>query len=199
MYSIGYTTSIEYFKGTKLLIETNPLFNELSSTIIQRGYLEPEEFVNICIWKTRRQKKRYKNEANLTTIREISKNIIELNSNKFSQDVSKSISLLIKLDVVQVPVASAILTVLFPTKYCIIDFRVRRALFFWDNNFNDCIHFENYKQFSESLDLLSNNPSVNVYEEFLSKIKEKSNEFKCTPRELEMALWAFDEKKGIKD
>ena len=197
-YIDDYTNSsgkIEYFQGSVKRIEGDPLFKKISETITKRGVLKPEEFISICNWKSKRQKNRYKRDENLKRIEDVSKEIIELNKSN-TDKVAKSLSLLVDFKGVQVPVASAILTVLFPRKYCIIDYRVRRAIFYFENLKTQKIEFENYQSYSDMLDFLMNSPSINVYVEYLNNMRRKANDLNCTPRELEMAFWKFDEFKG---
>jgi hypothetical protein len=197
-YLESYSAPIVYFDNNVKKIEGSPLFKDISKVIIKRGYIESEEFVNICTWKTRRPKKRYRNEDNLKKIKSISKNIIKLHLREEDDYTSQSISLLTSLDGVQVPVASALLTVLFPKIHCVIDYRVRRAIYFFENSKNGTLTFDQYSSFSECLDLLGKGPSVDDYLNYLFTISRKSKKFKCTPRELEMALWEYDSHKGRK-
>jgi len=51
------------YKDDKLgrIKETSPYFENISKSIKNRGYLLKEEFFEICMWKTKRQKNNYKN------------------------------------------------------------------------------------------------------------------------------------------
>ncbi|MBP7849932.1 MAG: hypothetical protein KA053_06615 [Lentimicrobiaceae bacterium] len=170
----------------------------MSKVILKRGYIEPDEFVNICRWKTNRPQSRYSSEDNLKTIKTMSKDIIAFHLREEQDRTSKSIKLLKSLNGVQVPVASALLTVMFPKTYCVIDYRVRRAIYFLENSKNGILAFEQYSSFTGCLDITSKGPSVKDYVEYLQKISRESTRLKCTPRELEMALWEYDSQVGEK-
>lgn len=149
-----------------------------------------DEFVNICNWKTERPKKHYEHKDNKDILKEVNKKI-------FPENVKPKLKLkeLLRLEGVGVPVASALLTVIFPEEYCVIDFRVRQSLLWIDNK---PLSFKDYKSFSEFIDNLRKTDTVNSYMRYLGKIKELAQKHKMTPREIEMALWQYDKDKGIK-
>jgi len=86
-----------------------------------RGYLLEEEFLSICLWKSRRPKQRYKNNT-----AEFIKTITQSALGEVEE--AKKMRLLTELNGVQIPTASAILSVADPTQYPIIDVRCLRAL-----------------------------------------------------------------------
>jgi hypothetical protein len=92
----------------------------MSAKLQKRGYLLKEEFVGICIWKTERQKKRYLENSD--------KYVKKITKEAFGAPEKDRVKILDRLEGVGVPVASAILTVVFPETYCIIDYRAWRAL-----------------------------------------------------------------------
>ena len=88
-------------------------------------------------------------------IQKITKQILK------EKNESNQIKLLLKgnswgrLKGVQIPVASAILTVIYPEKYCIIDFRAWRALMWWKNASSDGnFIIDSYGKYCEYLDNL---------------------------------------------
>lgn len=89
--------------------------------IKERGYLTKTEFLNICLWKSRRPKKRYNlNEE---------EDIIEITQLALlEKDEIKKIKLLTSLKGVLIPTASAILSIVNPEDYPIIDKRCVESL-----------------------------------------------------------------------
>jgi thermostable 8-oxoguanine DNA glycosylase len=71
---------------------------------------------------------------------------------------------------VEIPVASAILTLVYPEKYAVIDFRVCRQIFGVRNQ--------------------AYTPSY--YKKYLSIILTLSQEYKLTPQQIDMAIWQLD-------
>jgi len=79
---------------------------------------------------------------------------------------------LVVLHGVQIPVASAIMTLCFPDKYCVIDFRG------WRQVYGKVKKFGNY--------------SIREYIDYWSKITTVALKFDVMPQEVDMALWQFD-------
>lgn len=70
----------------------------------KKGYLKKEQFMQICLWKSRRAKKRYdSNDA--TLVKKITREAFA------ESDEKKKIEKLTELKGVRIPVASAILSV----------------------------------------------------------------------------------------
>ncbi len=95
---------------------------------------------------------------------------------------------------VGIPVASAILTVIFPEEYCVIDYRVWRTLL-WMHS--DMHNLENYSCFSELTDCLRKYTTIDSYSLFLEVIRKFAEENNTTRRKIEMALWAYDKERGL--
>ena len=171
--------------------EKSPYFETMSRVLQQRGYLLKLEFVSIGKWKTRRQTPRYeKNEA------EGVKNAT-MKAMKASQN--KKLQILRKLNGVEVPVASAILTVIYPEKYCVIDYRTWRALH-WLRILATKGQFtlDSYREYADFLDTCKRYGKIASYHGFLNTLRAIGAERDMTPRQVEMALWKFDQKKGEK-
>ncbi len=171
------------------LKEKSPYFESISEVLQKRGYLLKDEFVSICKWKTERQTNNYQKNSK-EDIEKITKEAISKH-----QDIKVQIDKLDQLKGVGVPVASAILTVIFPKYYCVLDFRAWRALHWVISE--EFIRFENYSKFSKFLDDFRNYASRNSYIEYWKKIEKLANHHNMTPRKIEMALWKYDERKGI--
>jgi hypothetical protein len=177
----------KYKKDGEWHIERDSCFKHMSRVIQERSRLLRDEFVSIGLWKATRARKWF-SENSGTEIEKISRKIMEHPS-----DVPHNLRILTKLRGVNTPVASAILTVIFPTQYCIFDYRVIRALK-WLSVKGKGLRFDSFKEYSEYLDDLNKN-SISFYCEFLEKIRSLDNTL--TPREIEMGLWKFDSSGGI--
>jgi len=100
---------------------------------------------------------------------------IEINTRKAlcMNDEKSKIEILTQLHGVGVPTASAILTVIYPEKYGIIDVRCVIAL--------------------KELDVIKwEKINLDNWIEYLKIIRELANQSKRTPREIEMALFAYN-------
>lgn len=142
------------------------LFDVVGPMAKKRGYLTFDEFYKICMWKSARQKQRYiKN-----------KQIIEQITSEASKmkDEKEIIKILCdKLEGVGVPTASALLTVVFPEKYAIIDIRCLSVL---------------REKFSLKIGKYI---SINTWLKYLKIMREISKENNVTPREMDTALFAM--------
>lgn len=172
----------------KVIIDKSPYFETVSKRYQKRGYLKWEEFFNIGLWKTRRQRKRYKDKFNRDNIERITGNAI-----KATKETQK-VKLLLELKGVGIPVSSAILTAIYPTQYCVIDFRAWRALEWYQRKVN----LNSYRDYCDFLDSYDSRASVNSYIAYLKAVRRIAEEHNMTPRKVEMALWKFDQMKGQK-
>lgn len=134
--------------------------------IKNRGYMTKTEFLNICLWKSRRPKKRY----NLNSEEQI------INVTKLAfleKDEETKINILKLLDGVLIPTASALLSVVNPEDYPIIDKRCVQSL--------------------QDLKLIKwkiiNNKNWLLY---LTIIRNLSKELNLTCREIEKGLFAYN-------
>lgn len=93
----------------------------LGKDIKERGYLLKKEFLDICLWKSRRRKDLYEKNSD-EEIENASKNCFKLETEL------EKIRSLISLRGVGIPTASAILSVIDPEKYPIIDKRCIQSL-----------------------------------------------------------------------
>lgn len=173
--------------------EKSPYFETMSKTLVARGFLLKKEFVSIGRWKAHRQINNY--EANSEeTVRRITSQVLK------EESETKRIRLLTKgaLRGVKIPVASAILTIVYPDKYCIIDYRAWRAMRWLQKGSKNQLAFNSYKEYSDFLDSLDDYMSLKGYLKFLEQLRSITAKQNKTPRQLEMALWKFDQMRGVK-
>jgi len=146
--------------------DVEKLLYEKGRSWAKKGWLSKDEFLSICLWKSRRPKSRY-NKNSGSKIKSITKRAF------VEPDETKKMKLLTRLTGVGVPTASAILSVINPKRYPIIDIRCVESLrelnlITWRSI--NIKHWVNY------LDVVRN----------ISKTKKKS------AREIEKGLFAFN-------
>lgn len=133
----------------------------------ENGYLEKEQFMRICLWKSRRAKKRY--DSNDATL------VKKITQEAFAEsDEKKKIEKLMELKGVRIPVASAILSVTDrDNNYPIIDVRCVCAL-------------EDLGEI-DWVDI-----TIENWERYLTKIRNLAKQYGKTAREIEKGLFAFN-------
>lgn len=147
------------------------LFDVIGSEASKRGCLTFEEFYKICMWKSVRQKQKYISAKNRNEVEAITKDAFA------EQDEGKRTKKLCELNGVGIPTASAILTVVFPEKYAVIDVRCLEML-------RDKFDYKISKQ-----------TSIKSWLEYLSIMRSLAEENAITPRKLDMALFAMHREK----
>ncbi len=100
------------------------------------------------------------------------KSAFSIQYNDKDYETEQRLKALIKLHGVQVPVASAILTLCYPEEYCVIDRRGWRQIFYNDKK-------KTYYTLKE-------------YINYMTIIKRTALEFGVTPQEIDMAIWQHD-------
>jgi len=160
-------------KGTRIKIE-NPqkyidlynledyLFDIIGPMVKKRGFMHFDEFYKICMWKSARQKNNYL--KNKKKIEKTTKNVF-LEKNELCK-----IKELCKLEGIGIPTASAILTIVFPEKYGIIDVRCVEML--KEYGIKKTINYSNWLK-------------------YLELIRELAKEYKVTPRDIDKILFAM--------
>jgi hypothetical protein len=104
------------------------LFSEITQSFREKGFLTPEEFFAIVIWKANRTKTKIKKKlirggVDLTSsVKSLTQGI-----QAASSDADK-LRLLIEDWHFRLPMATAILTVLYPDRFSVYDVRVREQL-----------------------------------------------------------------------
>lgn len=102
------------------------LFGDVRQNFNKRGYLLPEEFFSIVIWKANRAKTRIKNR--LSKKGDIKQAVKELTSTFYrTKKLEDKLNVLIDAGFM-LPMATAILTVLYPNDFSVYDVRVRNQL-----------------------------------------------------------------------
>ena len=188
----------EYFERYNYFPKlTDFIFGELAYAIRYRGFLEKEDFVLIWLWKTQlwqideergtfkhEQKEDYF-ETDEQEIKNITKRIFEIDhSNRDS--VAKLIGDLDTLRGVGTKVATAILSVVFPDKYGIVDVHVQRALGIKDIQIPEYVRTE-----AEILDYQCTEHIFKMRE--IAKEQTRITGRYWTPRMVDMALWVMDQ------
>ena len=159
----GFTENLEYYIEQ---YELEKQIFRLGEVVNKRGWLEKSEFLTICLWKSRRPKRLY----NLNTEKEIvSKSKLTFKE----KDELKKIKILTELKGVQIPTASAILSVVNPDIYPIIDVRCIQSL--------TDLGMIKWKTITE-----------NTWIEYLKIIRNLSKENNKTAREIEKGLFAYN-------
>ena len=147
------------------------LFDVIGSEASKRGYLTFEGFYKICMWKSARQKQKYISVKNRNEVEAVTRSAFA------EQDERKRMEKLCGLSGVGIPTASAILSVIFPEKYAVIDIRCLEML---REKFG-------YK--------ISKQTSLKSWVEYLNIMRNLARENAITPRKLDMALFAMHREK----
>ena len=179
---------IEYIDNNVNKKEYSPTFESASAVFRRRGFLFKKEFISICEWKTTRQRNKYQENSEADIVK-ITTEVISMHPN-----IKEQIDRLTQLKGVGVPVASAILTAIFPKYYCVLDYRAWRALL-WV--MSAPFSFNNYREFSEIMDKFRNYASKESYMEYIKKVRKLAVAYSMTPRKIEEALWMYDKERGV--
>ena len=104
------------------------LFNDVNAAFNARGYLTPEEFFSIVIWKAERAKTRIKKRllGKGSDLAEVVKNVTE--DIKAAPSDESRLRVLLETWGFLLPTATAILTVLYPERFTVYDVRAREQL-----------------------------------------------------------------------
>ena len=159
----AFTENLEYYIDQ---YELEKQIFRMGKEIKKRGWLERTEFLTICLWKSRRPKRLYDLNSD--------KEIISKSKVSFAEkDELKKIKILTELKGVQIPTASAILSVVNPDSYPIIDERCIQSLI--------DLGIIKWKTITE-----------NNWIEYLKIIRSLSKEKNKTAREIEKGLFAYN-------
>lgn len=140
------------------------LFCFIGPKIKKRGFVNFQEFYKICMWKSVRQKHNYL--VNKKTVERVTKEAFKEN------DERKKMVGLCQLKGVGIPMASAILTIVFPDKYAVIDIR--------------CIEMLNKLNLT-----IKKHITLNIWLEYLKIIRNLAKDNGLTPREIDKVLFAM--------
>lgn len=160
--------------------ETKRLTNKFQQLKKERKefYLTLAELEEIFKWKLRSQYGRQTKQRSLN----INENIISITRTAFGithsdedYETKLKLKLLTSISGIEIPVASAILTLCYPNKYSVIDFR-------------------NWSQIYKS-EQKKTNYTAKEYTDYLKIIKNLAKNFKMTPQEIDIAIWQKDREK----
>lgn len=144
----------------------NNLF-ETMKVVKSRGYMTKEEFMQVCMWKSPRPKKKYLSNSK-EHVEEATKLMFLTNLEEIR------VGLLQSLEGVSIPVASAILTLIDPKNYGVIDIRVWQMLYLYGE--------------------VKNKPSgqgftIRDWKEYLSILRKYASQFQMKVRDIEITLF----------
>ena len=163
----------------KYLEEKDPFFNNISKAIHKKGQISKDDLVAIYTWKTKRWSKNI--DENLNNIKDISKILLSSDTS-----LSDKLDKLTETKGVGIPRASAVLTVIYPKKYCIVDFWAWHGLLtLLRGKYNDSEYLKALNYYKNYLS------SKESYYFYLKQIKEIANDFGKTPRIIELILFTF--------
>jgi len=151
--------------------KTLKLIKELKD-VKKRGYFTKEEFLKMGMWKSPRPKQRYLKNSEEEII-SISKKIL---ATKFEK---RRIELLTSLGGVSIPTASAILTLIDPENYGVIDIRVWQVLYL-------------YGSVKDRPD--GTNFDFNNWYNYLMKLRYYAKKFKVSSRDIERTIFYHHKK-----
>jgi hypothetical protein len=119
------SSSMDYLKYYDL---EDYLFNDVNAAFHARGYLTPEEFFSIVVWKANRAITRIKKRllGKSSDLAEVVKNLTE--NIKAAPSDEARLRVLLETWGFLLPMATAILTVLYPDRFTVYDVRVREQL-----------------------------------------------------------------------
>ena len=169
-----YSTIEELIKenlSTEEHAETLKLMNELKG-VKKRGYFTKDEFLKMGMWKSPRPKQKYLKNSEEKII-SISKKVL---ATKFEK---RRIKLLTSLKGVSIPTASAILTLIDPQNYGVIDIRVWQVLYLYG---------------SVKVKPTGTNFNFRNWYNYLMKLRYYAKKFKVSARDIERTIF-FHHKK----
>jgi hypothetical protein len=145
---------------------TAALIRDLAA-VRQRGYFRRGEFVRMCRWKSPRARHAF--EANTPgRIRAVSRRVLA------SQDERERMTLLTSLRGVGVPIGSAILTLLDPRRYGVLDIRAWQLLFAMG---------------SASTNARGQSFTITQWEHYLAALRHYARRLNTTARAIEYTLF----------
>lgn len=140
------------------------LFKVVGLRIREQGFVEFDEFYQICMWKSARQKQNYLKNKNI--VKNISKKAFA------EENESLKMKQLLELKGIGIPTASAILTIVFPDKYAVIDIR--------------CIQMLNKLGIK-----IRETVTINRWLEYLKIMRNLACENNLTPRQIDQILFSM--------
>lgn len=155
--------------------ETQQLIAKLARLRQRRSrfYLTAGEFDKILRWKLRGQYGRVRRllvQNDEKTVRTVTGAALTITHDDKDDELELRVGVLCTLRGVGVPVASAVLALVFPKEYGVIDFRVWRQLF-----------GEERRGFS-----------IRDYKRYVAKLREIAAKLRWPVQEVDLAIWQYD-------
>jgi hypothetical protein len=172
---IPYKTSSDDYTVTEQL---KAYFDQMKN-VRHPMHLTLDEFDKVLQWKLRGQYGRQRERRNANTdqvVRVVTRAALSIEHSDKDYEVELRFGILCSLRGVGVPVASAILALVFPDRYSVIDFRGWRQVF-----------GEERTTFS-----------VSDYRRYLAKIQKLAQELGWLVQEVDLAIWEYDRIHGGK-
>lgn len=138
-------------------------------------YLTIEDLNLIFKWKLRTQfgrQSKFRAENTNENVMTITKAAFSVSHPKKDYETSLRLKILTSLSGVEIPVASAILTLCYPDRYSVIDFRNWRQIF--------------------KVTSRKSNYTVKEYTAYLNIILQLAEKYKMTPQTIDIAIWQKD-------
>jgi len=159
--------------------ETQRLKAELAQLLVKRDpfFLTAVEFDEILKWKLRAQHARQQARRAANTdevIRSVTGLALTISHSDKDYELELRVGILCALRGVGVPVASAVLALVFPEEYAVIDSRGWRQVF----------------------DQEKTTFSVCDYKRYLDEIRRLSHQLGWSPQEVDLAIWEYDRRHG---
>lgn len=138
-------------------------------------FLTQSEFDDVLRWKLRGQygRSQLRRQGNIeAVVRTVTRAALTIAHDDPEYELELRVAILCALRGVSVPVASSVLTLVYPQEYAVIDFRVWRQLF-----------GEERRQFG-----------ISEYKRYLREVRRLAEELGWTVQEVDLAIWAYDMK-----
>lgn len=139
----------------------------------KRTFLDKSDFDRILRWKLRNQFGRQLNLRQVNTdeiIQLITKLVFLIEHPSKDYEAELKVKILTSIKGVEIPIASAILSLTNPDKYAVIDFRVWRQLFGLKKSYY----------------------TMSDYVKYLGRIKELAIKYDLEMQQIDMAIWQYD-------
>jgi hypothetical protein len=154
---------------------TSDLINRIAELKRERRpfFLTACDFDDILKWKLKGQygrQKEYRAMNSDKVIRDVTRLALSITHENEDYELELRVSILCSLRGVAVPVASAVLTLVYPNEYAVIDFR-------------------NWRQFFGER---KNGFSLNDYKQYMEQMRRLATELDWTVQEVDLAIQEYD-------
>lgn len=174
---------LELIQRANTSLDTEKLISDIQKLKEERQefYLTFYEFERILRWKLTSQfgrQKKIREKNTDSNVRIITKAAFAVNHTEKNFEIALKLKILTTLTGVEIPVASAILTLCYPELYSVIDFRNWRQIY--------------------NTDKKKTNYTVKEYIDYLHKIRDYANNYGITPQQMDIAIWQKDKEERKK-